>query len=354
MPGLQLVVIDPIPDVRAVAAHAVGTLVKTMGEGTAEAATKTWEEVDVKEYAGPLGGVIPWLLHTLMLDSSSSERSGAGQTLCRVLSVVPTDRFEEVMHTALLPKATRDAEPRWYVREGVMWVLSFLSTFMQEVQISELLDDLFPVIICALDDTEEVVRDVAMRAGEEVINRHIEALGDRVMPFLQAGLLDGSWRTRQGSVRLFGSALHQYLAKIGGIEVLIGVTTASRRERRKLERDAARAAAKAAGEEGSDSESDEEEEEEKAEALKPKLSLSAAGVTGVTVEQILFEALSSLFIACADVHGPVKFEAQETWKVRVRIFFCLLTLSRFFCLLTIRLFAHLFATSRSCRTRRCS
>ena len=80
-----------------------------------------------------------------------------------------------------------------------------------------------------------------------------------------------------------------------------------------MEREAERAAAKAAGEEGSDSES-EEEEEEKVEASTPKLSLSAAGVTGVTVKQILFDALSSLFIACADVHGPVKFEAQETWK----------------------------------------
>ena len=309
-PGLQMVVVDPIPDVRAVAAHAVGTLMKTMGEGTSEVSMKYFEEVDVRQMSGPLGGVVPWLIHTLMLDSSSSERSGAAQTLCRVLSAVPNDRFDEVMHVAILPKASRAAEDRWYVREGVMWVLTYLSTFLKVEQITALLDEIFPIVVQALDDTEEVVRDVSMRAGEEVINRHIETLGDRIMPFLRTGLIDGSWRTRQGSVRLFGTALQKYLEKTGGIENFVGGDMyKTRRERRAAERAAARAAR-----DSDDSDDSDDEEIVVAEKKKAALELSDAGSTGVTHQKVLEDSLASLFIACADIHGPVKFEAQETWK----------------------------------------
>jgi hypothetical protein len=60
MPELQKALLDPLPEVRATAARAMGSLLKGMG-------------------AAALGDLLPWLLATLRSEGSSVERSGAAQ-----------------------------------------------------------------------------------------------------------------------------------------------------------------------------------------------------------------------------------------------------------------------------------
>lgn len=60
MPELQKSLVDPLPEVRAVSARAIGSLMKGMGQ-----------EV--------FGALVPWLLETLASEGSSVERSGAAQ-----------------------------------------------------------------------------------------------------------------------------------------------------------------------------------------------------------------------------------------------------------------------------------
>lgn len=57
--------VDPIPEVRSVAARALGSLIRGMGE----------------EHFPDL---VPWLLDTLKSDASNVERSGAAQGLSEV------------------------------------------------------------------------------------------------------------------------------------------------------------------------------------------------------------------------------------------------------------------------------
>lgn len=57
--------VDPIPEVRSVAARALGSLIRGMGE----------------EHFPEL---VPWLLDTLKSDASNVERSGAAQGLSEV------------------------------------------------------------------------------------------------------------------------------------------------------------------------------------------------------------------------------------------------------------------------------
>jgi hypothetical protein len=74
MPELQKALLDPLPEVRATAARAMGSLLKGMG-------------------AAALGDLLPWLLSTLRSEGSSVERSGAAQVRCRCrlqLFVLPT------------------------------------------------------------------------------------------------------------------------------------------------------------------------------------------------------------------------------------------------------------------------
>jgi HEAT repeat protein len=62
---MQATVKDPIPDVRATSAKALGALAAGMGE------TK-------------LGNLVPWLQDAVKEDSSAPERSGAAQALAEV------------------------------------------------------------------------------------------------------------------------------------------------------------------------------------------------------------------------------------------------------------------------------
>lgn len=62
---MEQVLVDPIPEVRAVAARALGSLIRGMGEDN-------------------FPDLVPWLLDTLKSDGSNVERSGAAQGLSEV------------------------------------------------------------------------------------------------------------------------------------------------------------------------------------------------------------------------------------------------------------------------------
>lgn len=62
---------DPIPEVRSVAARAIGSLIRGMGEEN-------------------FPDLVPWLFDSLKTDNSNVERSGAAQGLSEVLLVTLT------------------------------------------------------------------------------------------------------------------------------------------------------------------------------------------------------------------------------------------------------------------------
>src|SRR3546814_15408131 len=76
IPGLKMVLTDPIPDVRARAAKALGSLTAGVGEGQGD---------------GELATLIPWLIDTLKAETSSVERSGGAQGLAEVVVAIGCD-----------------------------------------------------------------------------------------------------------------------------------------------------------------------------------------------------------------------------------------------------------------------
>ena len=60
IPGLKMALLDPAPEVRAISAHALGAMVRGMGEAG-------FEEL------------VPWLMKTLTSEQSTVDRSGAAQ-----------------------------------------------------------------------------------------------------------------------------------------------------------------------------------------------------------------------------------------------------------------------------------
>lgn len=189
LPMVHQVLVDPVPEARATAAKALGTLVERLGE------------VHFPD-------LVPGLLRILKTDTSGVDRQGAAQGLSEVLSGLGMERLE-----GLLPDIIANAQsPRPTVREGFMSLLVFLpSTFGTRFQPH--LPKIITPILGGLSDTEEYVRDAAMRAGRMVVTNYSNKAIDLLLPELERGMFDPGWRIRQSSITLVG----ELLFKVSGI-----------------------------------------------------------------------------------------------------------------------------------------
>jgi HEAT repeat protein len=172
LPMVHVVLIDPVPEARATAAKALGTLVERLGEAH-------------------FPDLVPGLLRTLKTDTSGVDRQGAAQGLSEVLSGLGMERLE-----GLLPDIIANAQsPRSTVREGFMSLLVFLpATF--GVRFQPHLPKIIPPILTGLSDTEEYVREAAMRAGRMVVTNYSSKAIDLLLPELERGMFDTGWRIR--------------------------------------------------------------------------------------------------------------------------------------------------------------
>ncbi|KAF8161530.1 armadillo-type protein [Crassisporium funariophilum] len=189
LPMVHQVLVDPVPEARATAAKALGTLVERLGE------------VHFPD-------LVPGLLRTLKTDTSGVDRQGAAQGLSEVLSGLGMERLE-----GLLPDIIANARsPRPTVREGFMSLLVFLpATFGSRFQPH--LPKIIAPILGGLSDTEEYVREAAMRAGRMVVTNYSTKAIDLLLPELESGMFDPGWRIRQSSITLVG----ELLFKVSGI-----------------------------------------------------------------------------------------------------------------------------------------
>ncbi|KAF5354845.1 hypothetical protein D9756_005584 [Leucocoprinus leucothites] len=189
LPLVHLVLVDPVPEARATAAKTLGTLVERLGE------------VHFPD-------LVPGLLRTLKTDTSGVDRQGAAQGLSEVLAGLGMERME-----GLLPDIIVNARsPRSTVREGFMSLLVYLpATFGTRFQPH--LPKIISPILGGLSDTEEYVREAAMRAGRMVVTNYSNKAVDLLLPELERGMFDPGWRIRQSSITLVG----ELLFKVSGI-----------------------------------------------------------------------------------------------------------------------------------------
>ena len=152
--------------------------------------------------------LLPWLISTLKEEGNSTvERSGAAQGLAEVLVALGMDRLADCV-VDLLPLSGH-AKPG--PREGLLWLLVFLPSSLGK-ECALLIPRTLPIILQLLSDDMEVVRDVALRAGQVYVKMFSRTDAQLLAGPLEAGLFSLSWRIRQASVKLVG----QMLAEIAG------------------------------------------------------------------------------------------------------------------------------------------
>ncbi|KAJ2477858.1 translational activator of GCN4, partial [Coemansia sp. RSA 2320] len=144
-PLLRGVLVDPVPEARATAAKALGSLVQRLGEAR-------------------FPSLVGDLVRVLKSDASGVDRAGAAQGLSEVLAGVGLERLE-----GLLPEVLANcASARAAVREGFMMLLIFLpTTFAAAFQ--RFLPRVLPRVLLGLADDHEHVRSAALRAGRILV-----------------------------------------------------------------------------------------------------------------------------------------------------------------------------------------
>lgn len=191
LPEVKKVLVDPIPEVRSVAARAIGSLIRGMGEEN-------------------FPDLVTWLLDTLKSDNSNVERSGAAQGLSEVLAALGTEYFEHI-----LPDIIRNcSHQRASVRDGYLTVFKYLPRSLG-VQFQNYLQQVLPAILDGLADENESVRDAALSAGHVLVEHYAATSLPLLLPAVEDGIFNDNWRIRQSSVELLGDLLYKVAGTSG-------------------------------------------------------------------------------------------------------------------------------------------
>ncbi|KAI4350125.1 hypothetical protein L6164_010637 [Bauhinia variegata] len=191
LPEVKKVLVDPIPEVRSVAARAIGSLIRGMGEEN-------------------FPDLVSWLFETLKSDNSNVERSGAAQGLSEVLAALGIGYFEHV-----LPDVIRNcSHQKASVRDGYLTLFKYLPRSLG-VQFQNYLQQVLPAILDGLADENESVRDAALGAGHVLVEHYATTSLPLLLPAVEDGIFNDNWRIRQSSVELLGDLLFKVAGTSG-------------------------------------------------------------------------------------------------------------------------------------------
>lgn len=253
--GLKVAAVDPVPTTRATASRALGSLVEKLGEDA-------------------LPDLIPGLMQTLKSDTGAGDRLGSAQALSEVLAGLGTSRLEETLPTVLQNVESSKAS----VREGFMSLFIFLPVCFGN-SFANYLGRIIPPILAGLADEVESIRETALRAGRLLVKNFAMKAVDLLLPELERGLADDSYRIRLSSVELVGDLLFN----------LTGITAKDEEE---------------------EAEADAEEE------------LERAREAGTSLREVLGDEkrnkiLSALYVCRCDTSNAVRAAAISVWKALV-------------------------------------
>jgi len=192
---------DPIPEIRAIAAKALGSLVVGMGEEH----FPTLESDLLAKCIDDRG-----LVSIDDTGSSSVERAGAAQGLAEVIVSLGIDRFRDMLPdiVAQVANAGGAGPADCGIREGILYIFVYMPQACENPQDFEpfVADVLSPVLQGLADESEEV-RSVALSAAKVLIELYAKSALWLLLPPLEERLHDVNWRIRHSAVQLLGDLL---------------------------------------------------------------------------------------------------------------------------------------------------
>lgn len=194
VPLLRDVLVDPVPEARSTSAKSLGGLVERLGESN-------------------FPDLIDSLMSVLKSPAAQVDQQGAAQGIAEILAGLGIDRLEDLLPVIL----QNTSSPRVFVREGHISLLVFLPVTFGD-RFSPYLGKIIQPVLSGLADDSDFVREASMRAGRMIVANHSTKAIDLLLPELELGLFDESWRIRQSSVQLVGDLLF----RISGISGKVG------------------------------------------------------------------------------------------------------------------------------------
>lgn len=191
IPLLRGVLIDPVPEARSTAAKSLGGLVERLGEANFPDLIDTLLAV-LKSPASGVDQQGQYFISLAEMHDSDPQSSGAAQGVSEILAGLGVDRLESVLPTIL----ANTSSPRAYIREGHISLLIFLPATFGE-RFAPYLGRIIQPVLNGLADDSDYVREASMRAGRMIVANHSTRAIDLLLPELEMGLFDPSWRIRQ-------------------------------------------------------------------------------------------------------------------------------------------------------------
>lgn len=191
IPEIKTSILDPVPEVRAVTATALGAMVRGSGE-----------DVIVE--------LMPWLLEKLTCDYSQVDRSGAAQAITEVVGALGMAKLDSFMEQIILTIDDPHLEP--YVKDGYLMLFIYFPIVVRD-DFSPYIGLIIGPVLNGLADDTEYVRETALIAGQRIVNMYADSAVKLLLPELEKGLLVENWRIRYSSVKLIGDLLD----KISGV-----------------------------------------------------------------------------------------------------------------------------------------
>lgn len=182
---LEVAMVDPVPATRSTGARALGSLVEKLGEDH-------------------FPTLIPRLVETLKDQTKSGDRLGSAQALSEVIAGLGLSKLDEMLPQILASASS----PYSHVRAGFMPLLLFLPVCFGS-QFAPYLSSIIPPILAGLADTDEEIHDTALKAARLIVKNYANKAVDLLLPELEQGLADVSYRIRLSSVELTGDLLFQ-------------------------------------------------------------------------------------------------------------------------------------------------
>lgn len=182
--------VDPVPATRSTASRAIGALVEKLGEDQ-------------------FPDLIGRLMATLKSKDKVGDRLGSAQGLAEITYGLGIRKLEELMPIILKNTTSSQA----HVREGFMPLMIYLPASFG-ASFSPYLTQIIPPILAGLADDVEAVRETSLKAGRLLVKNYATRAIDLLLPELERGLSDYSYRIRTSSVELTGDLCSSLLVLV--------------------------------------------------------------------------------------------------------------------------------------------